>query len=235
MKYCNQCGSTMPDNVFFCANCGATLGGANLNNGYTRPDQPYMPPNAMPQAYVPVQPEPVRTGGNLPASEQSEFFNQNGFGQPPISAYAPAYAQPDNIAEPAAAHAGSLPSLQTFDDFYELVASKKTKSFYRWLGVLCVLNVVLNLAYAFVVPYSLVDAAVFIILSVLVFTEKSPVVPIVLSVMGCISFVISLVLSSASTGIIFTIYAIFSAVRLKRIKNAYVQYKQTGAFPPEQI
>lgn len=146
MKYCNQCGSTMPDNVFFCANCGATLGGANLNNGYTRPDQPYMSPNAMPQAYVPVQPEPVRTGGNLPASEQSEFFNQNGFGQPPISAYAPAYAQPDNIAEPAAAHAGSLPSLQTFDDFYELVASKKTKSFYRWLGVLCVLNVVLNLA-----------------------------------------------------------------------------------------
>lgn len=232
MKYCNQCGSMMPDNVFFCSNCGAALGGANLNNGYTQPNQPYMPPNVMPQKYAPVQPETVQSGNNLSASEQTNSFVSD---QPPFRAYTQESAQPDSTAAYAAVQSTTLPSPQTFDEFYALVASKKTKSFYRWLGILCVLNVVLNLAFAFVTPYSLVDAAVFVVLSVLVFTKKSPVVPIVISVLGGISFVISLVLSSTSTGIIFTVYAIFSAVKLKKLKDAYVQYKQTGAFPPEQI
>lgn len=226
MKYCNQCGSTMPDNVFFCANCGVALGGANLNNGYTQPDQPYQPPNRMPAdvplsgAYGVDRPGHLSQNSSMPS-----VGAENTAGYMPQPSVPPAMQNPNN----------GLPAPQTFSEFYDLVASKKTKSYYRWLGILCVLNALLNLVLAFAVPTSLVDVAVFVVLAVLLFTVKHPAVPIVLSVCGCISFVISVFLGSSPTGVVFLVMAIFSAVRLCKLMQAYRQYQQTGQFPLEQI
>ena len=56
MKFCNNCGVTLPDDATFCTSCGTSLGGANPAPGYA-PNPGYAPaPGYAPNAYAPVDP-----------------------------------------------------------------------------------------------------------------------------------------------------------------------------------
>ena len=124
-----------------------------------------------------------------------------------------------------------VPSM-TLEEFYNQFASKKTKSFVKWLMILCFLNAGLAAVLTVMLgPFMLINVALFAAFGVLLLKTRSWVVTLVIACYCGLDFVMSLIGSGSPSGIVLLVLAVAATTSLKKLQDAYRAYQADGRYP----
>lgn len=264
--YCKKCGKEINDTAMFCKFCGApvevkgndettVLGQqtppVNDNAGETtvlNSDIPpvYAQPTAQPQqtAYQapaqqasyqapPVQPQ-YQQGGQNAYQAAPQTTNTQPYYQPDANAYNQQYANPYDMNNPYANPSGGL---LTYEQFYELYASNKTKSNAKSIAIICFITAALSLILMFTMGsfVGIIDIVFYVIFGILIMKKPKWQVTLPVAIYGGVFSIIGLLTSGAPGGILALVISIIATVQLKKVDDAYKNYLVTNQVPPIQI
>lgn len=131
---------------------------------------------------------------------------------------------------------GGYAEPMTKKEFYNLVASKKTKGWVTTMAVICYVTAGLSLFLILGGNFiSLLDVALYVTMGVLLQKTRSWVFALVPTIYSTFFSLVALIGGGMPGGILALIAGIISTKALKKIDTAYTVYRTQGVFPPEQI
>lgn len=238
MKFCKTCGAQLHDNDAFCVVCGTTVEQANAADAPTDFYDTEATTVLNESEFDDKAEETTVLSDNSPYQNNNPYQSGNYYQgdnnvytppvqpqQPPVQGY---YNQPQGNAY--------QDTKLTFEQFYEKVASKKTKSDAKALAIITIITAAVGIASIVMGNYfGIIDVVFYGVFSFLLFKKKNWILPLIVTCYsGCFT-VINLVVSGVASGIFALIIGIITTIKLKKVNDAYKAYQTTGQYPNEQI
>ena len=241
MKTCSNCGAQLKEGSSFCTTCGQPVqqddplnGGTTLlgdsfdaETGTTVLDEAINPiPDYLVEDPVPED-EPIFHMPNVENNieQQPGIVQGNQPNQGNTNQYETISPNPWTDAKP-----------QSFAEFYELVASSKTKGQIKALGIIAIITAALSLVLTFTLnPLGVIDVIFYTVMAVLLFKKRSWIIPLIMVIYSGIFTIIELAVSGTPSGIVVLIVGIMAIINMKKLDTAYKNYQSTGIMPTEQI
>lgn len=132
----------------------------------------------------------------------------------------------------------------SFEDFYNLFASKKTKGMVKTVCIVGIITAVVCTGFLGKSIYwgdigtiilSVIDITVYLLLGIMTLKKKNWTYPLVMTVYGGVFSIISIVLNGRLTGIFAIVAGIIATISLKKLNNAYKNYLSTKQVPINKI
>ena len=223
MKFCKVCGAQLPDEAVFCTNCGNTIEQTTVINADNTIDDG--------STTVLTQDDYDEGTTVLDEVENTDVLNdpnKNVILTPPMPIYEPPIGTtPVNPVQN---------QQFTFEQFFEVYASPKTKSNEKFLKVITIVTAVASIALIFTGSVvSILDAVFFTVFSVLLIKKRNWIFPLIIACYGCLFTIISLEVGGAPSGIVALIVAIKATINFKKLYDAYKAYQTSGQVPSGQI
>ena len=153
----------------------------------------------------------------------------------------PAFSRPTPVADPTppvyrAEEAAADRSGLSYAEFYELAVSRKSKSWVRWMTIVCYISAAAALVLCFTGNYfGLISAAVLLLSAVMLNSSKKRTWAMIPTVYGGFLSVFDLITVSIPTGVAALLLGIRTAKILKKTEKAYEEYQATGVLPEKKI
>lgn len=195
------------------------------------------------QYQAPVQ-QPTYQASSVPPQYQQGAQNNQQFApqtpniQPNYQSNANAnYQQYANSYDVNNPYANPNGAMLTYEQFYELYASNKTKSNAKTISVICFITAALSLILLFAAGdfIGIVDIIFYVIFGILIMKKPKWQLTLPVAIYGGIFSIIGLVTSGTPGGILALIISIMATVQLKKVDDAYKNYLMTNQVPPIQI
>lgn len=230
---CQKCGAEVIDGTKFCAVCGASVENLQTTDSdfYQTEVLSY---NDDKRNYAPNEINNYASGH----LNYDSTAAQNAQPQPSYPNYNSAAAQ---NAQPFAQNFQqnyTVPNFSVLDEksFYKQFASKSTKGWTTTLIVGCFLTVVSS-----ILPlmsgniFSILDIAFYLAFGILLIVQKKWYFALPVTIYSGIWTIVTVLMAGAATGILALIAGIASTIKLKKLNEAYKQYKTSGLFPSNMI
>lgn len=123
-----------------------------------------------------------------------------------------------------------------YDKFFDKFASKKLKSNVKWLIICSFLSAAVSLPTTIMGNYlGFIDIVFFVVMAVLMMKKKNWICSLIITAYCIVFSVIALATSGVATGIIPIIFGIYSTKDLKKLKESFDSYVNTGILPETEI
>lgn len=123
-----------------------------------------------------------------------------------------------------------------YDQFFDKFASKKLKSNVKWLIICSFLSAAVSLPTTIMGNYlGFIDIVFFVVMAVLMMKKKNWIYSLIITAYCIVFSVIALATSGVATGIIPIIFGIYSTKDLKKLKESFDSYVNTGILPETEI
>jgi len=221
MIYCRNCYSKIPANSVVCPECGETIESnyiraeneelfdiKNRNNEEDMLDQTTL---------LEYEHEAETPGWFVPPAESDPFDNTTIL-----------TAESGTTNEPVRNNDGG--EKMSYLDFYNRYTEKQTKN---WVVAACVL-VYISLAVDLLVLigtgniFAFLDVAVFAICGTLLLMKKEYIYSLILTVYLALATIFVLINGGGVTGVVALVCCVMSTVNLKKVKDKYKTYVETG-------
>ena len=126
---------------------------------------------------------------------------------------------------------------ESLEQFYQHVASKRTKNLTGWLIAVCIISAVIDLIIA-MTGYSLLgvpECIFFVAFAILLVKKKTYIIPLILTIYCVVCLVINIIEEGNPSGVVGIVIGIMLIIRLRRINDEYGSYTKTGIYPSEPI
>ena len=212
---CSICGALADNNAKFCPVCGASLLSAQQQN------------SELPKAetlYDNYEETGRLDANNPPAAHENVLGGvRTAEQQPFVQNFQQNY---------------TVPNFSVLDEksFYKQFASKNTKGWTTTLIVGCFLTVVSS-----ILPlmsgniFSILDIVFYLAFGILLIVQKKWYFALPVTIYSGIWTIVTVLMAGAATGILALIAGIASTIKLKKLNEAYKQYKTSGLFPSNMI
>lgn len=221
MKKCLGCSSFLDDSVAVCSNCGSNQFVAPTQEELDYIAQYYAQQNATQyQQYDATQ------------NQQYEQMQNN----VQYSQFSQQYQQPyQNMVQPGFVNNQTpIPQNVTFKEFIEKFASEKRrkniKSVITFYYIGCVLTTLVAIGSAAqngTLPWGLIDAVVFFVLTLGLQKTKKKAFVISILILSAFGFISGIALSGTPTGVLWIINSIFLLKTYKVLNSEYQQFKNS--------
>lgn len=142
--------------------------------------------------------------------------------------------QQTNISAEAQQYAYANAQYQNLSekDFYKAFASKSTNSWVITVIVICFLTAAISISQLVLANwFALIDMVLYLIFGILLIVNKKWYFALPVTIYSCIGTIITIAIAGTPTGFFALAAGIIATVKLKKINDAYKQYKDFGVIP----